>query len=373
MPFTLEVKVLFLPLIAHKDAVTPVTMPLKNYVKTFFENFGDIVYILDYPSFAFRYISPSVRKRGYSPEEIYSNPSIMFRSMDPTQLETAMRLFQDNIDNGQLTLEYAMPTRCGELRWYSNSMFMVNTPTGKKMLAGIVKDITDLKKTKKLHGAPYIKNGDLIRIFLVDDLQLLREGLRLLFSFEEDIEVVGEASNGVKLLEALEEMEVQPDIILMDVSMAEMDGVETSHLVKQKYPNIKILILSMDADWQSIKGVLDAGVSGYLLKSAGKHEVLMAIRAVYEGSSYFSSAVSAQIISQLKTLPDPAKPEASDTLSEREIEVLSLIAKQYSGPEIGEKLYISPRTVESHRRNMLKKLGLKNSAGLVKYAVEHGL
>lgn len=214
-----------------------------------------------------------------------------------------------------------------------------------------------------------------MRIFLVDDHQIFRDSLRLLFSFESDIEVVGEASNGKKLLEALENIVVQPDIILMDISMGEMNGVETSHLIKQKYPNIKILILSTNADWQSIMGTLEAGVNGYLLKSAGKNEVLMALRAVNEGSSYFSSDVSAQIVSQLqqKAQPNQPKTKPSEKLSDREIEILSLIAKEYSSPQIGEKLFISPRTVDSHRRNMLDKLGLKNTAGLVRYAIEHGL
>lgn len=212
-----------------------------------------------------------------------------------------------------------------------------------------------------------------MKIFLVDDHQIFRDSLRLLFSFEEDLEVVGEASNGLALLQALDSGVEQPDVILMDISMGGMDGVETSRLVKQKYPAIRILILSMNSDRHSVLGALEAGVNGYLLKSSGKNEVLMAIRAVNEGSSYYSHSVSEIILDQLLQRQATQKPKMHSILSEREIEVLSLIAKQYSSSQIGEKLFISSRTVDSHRRNMLEKLGLKNTAGLVRYAMENGL
>lgn len=213
-----------------------------------------------------------------------------------------------------------------------------------------------------------------MKIFLVDDHQIFRDSLRLLFSFEGDLEVVGEASDGQELLLAMESGGVRPDVILMDISMGGMDGVETSRLVKQMYPGIKILILSMNSDQQSVIGALEAGVNGYLLKSAGKNEVLMAIRAVNEGSSYYSNAVSEIILDQLlQQRQASVKPKLHGILSEREIEVLSLIAKQYSSNQIGEILFISSRTVDSHRRNMLEKLGLKNTAGLVRYAIENGL
>lgn len=212
-----------------------------------------------------------------------------------------------------------------------------------------------------------------MKIFLVDDHQIFRDSLRLLFSFEKDIEVLGEASDGVELLAALEAAETLPDVILMDICMGGMNGVETSSLVKQKYPDIKILVLSTNSDSRSVIGALEAGVNGYLLKNAGKNEVLLAIRAVKVGSTYYSNAVSNIIVNQLLHRQATAKSKVHNFLSEREIEVLSLIAKQYSSSQIGEKLFISPRTVDSHRRNMLEKLGLKNTAGLVRYAIEQGL
>lgn len=145
-----------------------------------------------------------------------------------------------------------------------------------------------------------------MKIYLVDDHQIFRQSLKLLMSFEEDMEVVGEASDGVGLIEGLKT--TTPDVVLMDMSMGRMGGLETSKFVKNAYPEIKILILSMNADSLGIVSALEAGVNGYLLKSAGKDEVLMAIRAVNQGSSYFSSEVSAVIIKQLS---NPSKPKKS--------------------------------------------------------------
>jgi DNA-binding NarL/FixJ family response regulator len=227
---------------------------------------------------------------------------------------------------------------------------------------------------KHQHTAKHTKNTRInikMKIIHADDHQIFRESLKLLFSFEEDIEVIGEASNGTQVMDALKTL--QPDLILMDVSMNGMGGVETSRLIKKDYPQIKILILSMNSEREHILGALEAGVDGYLLKSAGKNEVLRAIRAVYDGSSYYSKAVTDEIISQLNQQNHPKKAKINEALSAREIEVLSLIAKQYSSTEIAKLLFISTRTVDSHRRNMLEKLGLKNSAGLVKYAIENGL
>lgn len=209
-----------------------------------------------------------------------------------------------------------------------------------------------------------------MKILLADDHQIFRESMMLLLSFEDDIEVVGQASNGGGILEALK-TGVRPDLLLTDISMKGMDGVETTRLVKLDYPKIKVLVLSMNSEREHILGAIEAGVDGYVLKSAGKNEVLMAIRAVNDGSSYFSHEVTAVIVNELNQ--NHKKTKSNDSLSERELEVLSLIANQYSSTEIAKLLYISVRTVEAHRRNMLEKLGLKNTAGLIKYALEKGL
>ena len=211
----------------------------------------------------------------------------------------------------------------------------------------------------------------MIKIMLVDDHQIFRDSIRLLFSFENDLEVVGDVSDGIEVLDMLAKL--QPDIILMDISMQDLGGVETTHLVKKLYPHIKILILSMNSESHHILNALEAGVDGYLLKSAGRNEVLRAIRAVHEGSSYFSKEVSYNIVRQLSQQNKPKEERQEVPLTAREIEILSLIAQEYSNPEIAEKLFISVRTVDSHRRNIIEKLGVKNTAGLVRYAIENEL
>ncbi len=211
----------------------------------------------------------------------------------------------------------------------------------------------------------------MIKILLVDDHQIFRDSIRLLFSFESDLEVIGDVSDGTEVLDVLNRL--HPDIILMDISMQDLSGVETTHLVKQHYPHIKILILSMNSESHHILKALEAGVDGYLLKSAGRNEVLRAIRAVYEGSSYFSKEVSYNIVRQLSQQNKPKEERQEVPLTAREIEILSLIAQEYSNPEIAEKLFISVRTVDSHRRNIIEKLGVKNTAGLVRYAIENEL
>lgn len=211
-----------------------------------------------------------------------------------------------------------------------------------------------------------------MNIILADDHQIFRESMKLLLGFEEDINVVGEAPNGIGVLDVLNSGQ-KADILLMDLSMNGMGGVETARIVKQQYPSVRILILTMNSEREHILAALEAGVDGYLLKSAGKNEVLLAIRAVNNGSSYYSKEATSVIMNALNNSHKPKKSKESESLSERELEILSLISKQYSSTEIAKQLYISVRTVDSHRRNMLEKLGLKNSAGLVKYALEKGL
>ena len=210
-----------------------------------------------------------------------------------------------------------------------------------------------------------------MKIFLADDHQIFRESIHLLLSFEEDMEVVGEASNGGDVIHAMDKAEA--DLILMDVSMHGLNGIETTRLVKQAHPNVKVLILSMNSNSQQILQALEAGVDGYLLKTVGKNEVLRAIRALNEGNSYYCKEVTAIIVQELGKKNKPHKIGKGDVLSAREIEILKLIAQEFSNPEIAKQLFISVRTVESHRRNILDKLGVKNTAGLVRYAIENEL
>ncbi len=211
----------------------------------------------------------------------------------------------------------------------------------------------------------------MISVLIADDHKVFREGLASLLDDVPDIRVVGQAADGRQVLQLLEA--IRPDVILMDIAMGDSGGLETTRLVKAQHPGIKVLVLSMHSESHYIVRMLEAGASGYLLKDAGSAEMIAAIRAVHAGDTYYSRQVSDTLIEHL-TRGKPARPTRDDVpLTRRELEVLQLIAEEYSNPEIAEKLFISIRTVDTHRRNLLEKLGVKNTAGLVKYAIKRGL
>ena len=210
-----------------------------------------------------------------------------------------------------------------------------------------------------------------INILIADDHQIFREGLISLFERDEVIQVVGEAKNTTEILNALENHSIQ--VILMDVDMGVSNGIEATMVVKERYPSIQILALTMHAEQEYILRMLDAGASGYILKNTGKAEMMTAIKAVSEGENYYSQQVSNTLIHHLRS-PNPAKVKKTGIpLTKRELEVLRFIVEEYSNTEIAEKLFISIRTVDTHRRNLIQKLGVKNTAGLVKYAIQNDL
>lgn len=206
---------------------------------------------------------------------------------------------------------------------------------------------------------------------IADDHRVFREGIVSILENTGEIRVIAQAQDGKQVMEKLRQ--IKPELILMDISMGEAGGIETTRLVKEQYPEIKVLVLSMHSESSYIVKMLEAGASGYLLKDAGSSELINAIKAVAEGHTYFSSQVSATLVDQLVKGKKPAERKEGVQLTKREIEVLRLIAEEYSNSEIAEKLFISIRTVDTHRRNLLEKLGLKNTAGLVKYAIKHGI
>lgn len=214
-----------------------------------------------------------------------------------------------------------------------------------------------------------------IKVVIADDHKIIRVGLRGLLEREKDISVVGEAENAEEIEKLLA---VQPaDVILMDIDLGETDGIVMTKKVKETHPSLQVLGLTMHEEPDYIIKMLEAGASGYLLKNAGREELLTAIHTVAKGDSYFSQKVSAtllQAVTRQKQSPAEVKKIQIQTpLSEREIEVLRLIAQEYSNGEIAEKLFISIRTVDTHRRNLLEKLQVKNTVGLVKYAIAKGL
>lgn len=211
----------------------------------------------------------------------------------------------------------------------------------------------------------------MIKILIADDHKVFREGIISILEDIADITVIAEAGDGREVMEQLKE--VQPDIILMDITMGDTNGIDTTKLVKETYPAIKVLALSMHSESGYIVKMLEVGASGYLLKDAGKEEMENAIRVIAKGNTYYSQQVSSIIVEHL-TNPQKIKANKGGVpLTKREIEVLRLITGEYSNPEIAEKLFISIRTVDTHRRNLLEKLKAKNTAGLVKYAIKNGI
>jgi DNA-binding NarL/FixJ family response regulator len=213
-----------------------------------------------------------------------------------------------------------------------------------------------------------------IKVFLVDDHKLIRDGIKAHFDDDERFKVVGEASNGQKALELLKN--VNTDIVLMDINMDEMDGIECTSKINELYPNIKVLALTMLAENQYIKEMLKAGAVGYLLKNSNEQEIKQGIISVCEGEPFYSPKVMHTVMNSLSApvaKKKKSKFEPTIPLTEREKEVLVLIIKENSNQEIADKLYISKRTVDAHKRNLLEKTGAKNVAGLVIFALNNGI
>jgi len=211
-----------------------------------------------------------------------------------------------------------------------------------------------------------------IRIFLADDHKLLRQSLRVLLEKEPGLAIVGEAGDGLKTLDQVEAL--APDVVLMDISMPHLDGLEATRRIKKRHPDVKVLILSMHGDDQYVGQALRAGASGYLLKDASKDELLLAIRAISQGGSYLSPRLSKMLIDDYLRLSDQtAEDPYHDLLTDREREVFQLMAENQSSPEIGRILGISPKTVRNHRANLMEKLGLHSQSDVVMFALRHGL
>lgn len=207
-----------------------------------------------------------------------------------------------------------------------------------------------------------------IRLFLVDDHKIFREGLKQLIEVEEIGSVIDEACNGQEFLSKLKEP--LPDLVLMDISMPIMNGIEATKIAKEKHPELTVLALSMHGEEEYYYKMIEAGVKGFLLKDSGIKEIERAIYTVVEGESYFSNELLRQIISGMNKKPKESVPE-QDGLTQREIEVLTELCSGFTNEEIADKLCISVQTVKGHRSNLLSKTNCKNSASLVMYAIKH--
>lgn len=208
-----------------------------------------------------------------------------------------------------------------------------------------------------------------ISVLLVDDHKLFREGMRLILSNLSYIDKISEAENGKKCLHLIQEG-CHYDIVFMDLEMPEMNGIETTAKILADYPDTNIVVLSMYADEEYYTKMIEIGAKGFILKNSGIDDVENAIIQVTSGNNYFSHEILAGLIKSMNRKKDPKR---SNTLSERESEVLYLICKGLSNQEIANHLHISKRTVDKHRENLLLKTGSKNTAGLVIFAIKNGI
>jgi two-component system, NarL family, response regulator NreC len=209
-----------------------------------------------------------------------------------------------------------------------------------------------------------------IRILIADDHGVLRAGLRALLSAEPDLEVVGEAADGHEILSLASEL--RPEVVLLDISMPGLSGIEVTRRLKEILPDVRVLILTFHEDESLLQEAIRAGAAGYIVKRAAESELIDAIRAVWRGDLYVHPVMTRALLKDLS--PSPVSNKApGESLTPREIEVLRLIAHGYTNRQTAEALSISVRTVESHRGNLMDKLSLRSRVGLVRYAKEHGL
>lgn len=207
-----------------------------------------------------------------------------------------------------------------------------------------------------------------IKVLLTDDHQIIIDGLKSLLKNSEEIIVCGEANNGREALKIIGIISI--DLVLMDIDMPVMNGIDTLKEIRKQYQNVKVIILSIHNEAGLIKSLMDIGANGYLLKSCTQDELINAIKKVSAGQTYFSTDVTLALLNSSGTSYPEQKNEL---LTDRETEILKMIAAGFSNKEIGDQLFISHRTVDTHRTNLMKKLNVSNIAGLISYAIKNGI
>jgi len=208
-----------------------------------------------------------------------------------------------------------------------------------------------------------MENALKTNLFIVDDHQLVIDGLKSLLHQEDQYTIVGSSNRPEEVLGLIEELHV--DLLLTDINMPGMSGVELTRNVKKRFPKIKILALSMFGERQVVREMIDAGISGYILKNTGKQELLEALGKLACGQNFFGEEVTRELMKTFRV------DEESVHLTNREVEIIRLIEKEYSNKKIADMLFISERTVETHRKNIFRKTGTQSIVGLLKYAYEH--
>lgn len=209
------------------------------------------------------------------------------------------------------------------------------------------------------------------RVVIADDHAVLRAGLQMLLNAQSDLEVVGEAEDGVVAIRQV--LELRPDVALIDVSMPRLDGLEAIRRLKFEAPEVRLLVLSMHDDEGFLRRALESGASGYVLKKAADTELMAAIRAVARGEAYVYPSLTHLLVNHYLGRPGELRDSAPSGLSERELEVLKLLAAGYTSQQVGDELGLSAKTVDTYKARVMEKLGLKSRAELVRYALRHGL
>ena len=209
-----------------------------------------------------------------------------------------------------------------------------------------------------------------IRVLIADDHQIMLDGLKAILSKDRSLSIVGTARNGLEVLEFLKKEPV--DVLLLDLQMPVMDGMETTLHARKSFPDLKIIMLTTNDEGSIITTLFKAGATGYLLKNASKEYLIRGIKDAFEGKKVLSSHLTDKMIESLMEPPKPKKG-AVPLITKREIEVVKLIAQEYTTQEIADKLFVSTNTVATHKRNLFVKMDVKNSVGMIKKAVEWGL
>lgn len=211
-----------------------------------------------------------------------------------------------------------------------------------------------------------------IKVIIAEDHTIVRQGLCALLRSEPDIEVVGEASDGLEAIELAKRL--IPDVVLMDIAMRNLNGIEATRQIKKLFSHMKVLVLTMYENEECIFQILKAGASGYLIKDSAMTDLVSAIRSIHQGDSYLSPSISKKVIEEyIQRAESGEKRSLDDLLSSREREILQLISEGHSVPQIASLLCISKKTVEAHKTHIMEKLNIHDKVGLIKYAIRMGL
>jgi DNA-binding NarL/FixJ family response regulator len=211
-----------------------------------------------------------------------------------------------------------------------------------------------------------------ITVFLADDHAVVRDGLRALLDAQEDIHVVGDAADGLEAARQVEEL--RPDVVIMDVTMPELSGIDATRRIHQTCPAVRVIMLSMHDTIEHVFRALKAGAQGYVLKESAGAEVIEAVRTVYEGHRYLSQKITDQLVNDyVEQRGTVGFPDPVTTLGPRELEVLKLVVAGHTSAQIAGQLALSAKTIDTYRVRIMRKLGVKNVTDLIKFAVIHGL